>query len=576
MDTLPQELIHLISSHLELEDLKQTLLVSPSFQYAAEELSGAFANFSFWEGKTSYRFLDHGPLDASENSIQEDCTKFLNTFSGHRLRFLRHVRVHTFLPILPQLGEGERYRPCRENMSNLQEKDECFTRQVRAVLQSLKKIETEAKGQCHGRIYLTIFTPIRWIHVDHCVHQWYSSWRVHLLSPEDIPDLESVTGLSLCVPHSDDSKNRILERHACTRARPDARMLIDIAARCPNLEFLDCELGLGEWKCTEEDIELQHFSRDFEACQLDSRTGFTNALNTHVLPKTLRYARLDFLRGLSEHISEQRGGCLDMVGLARFDGFSAGLRNLTMHLRRLDLRLIADESLFWPVDGSNVTAWQSLEELYVVFHLRTPSGSWYFQGPFGEGKDDKGYSITSKMYPPMEEASEDLLWHDRAVFGHEGEGFARFRVIPNETILVPFLSSFAKVARTMRALERAALWAPLIFDPHNMPEQYQEFEPDSISPHLYGTEFAFGLLYLGPGSDTASSDRELYWSTGRWRPDSELRESFSQIGGGTGHLSETWHDGLVERSEFDDSTLFFDTLNDTRPSLIKRTECNLI
>ena len=568
MEDLPQELVYSISSFLELEDLKQTLLVSRSSQYAAEEHSSAFTDFSFWEGKTNARVLSGDALDTldtSKESIWQDCAKFLNTYSGHRLRYLRHVRVHTYLPTLHRSLDdaGElvntelKYPPCRENTSDLREKDECFTRQIHAVLYALNEVETNAKGHYQGKIQLTIFTPVRWVDSHHCMHRWFSSWRVHLLSPKDLPDLASVRGLSVCVPGSGGSRNVRSSNYLLTRARPDARVLIDLASRCRNLEFLGCELGHEEWRRTEEDVRLQHFSRDFESCQRDSRTDFVRALNTHVLPRTLRYARLDFMKGLRQHVGEQRGGGPNLVGAAPFDGFSAGLRFLTSHLRRLDLRLIADKSLFWPTKGNKIATWPNLEELYVVFHIITPSGSWYFQGPLGEGQHDTGYSITSAMYPPLvDETAEDQVWHQLSTPHFDGGVFARYRVIPNETKLVPFLTAFAEVARTMHALKKATLWAPLIFDPYDMPKEYDNFDPESVSKYLYGTQLVFGLLYSGPGFDATLSERELYWSTGYWRPDPVLRDLFHEIGGARlGQVSEVWHDGLAERTDFEDYAL---------------------
>lgn len=79
MDQLPQELVDRVCLNLDIRDLKNTFLVSRKFQFSSEKLSGAFTR---------------RVLTAS------NAQKFINTYSGHRLLYLRQVE---FRPVFPPL-----------------------------------------------------------------------------------------------------------------------------------------------------------------------------------------------------------------------------------------------------------------------------------------------------------------------------------------------------------------------------------------------------------------------------------------------------------------------------------------
>lgn len=167
MENLPQELVDRISSFLDRSDLKNTLLLSQSFQYAAEQYSEAFQNFT----------LTTGNVD-----------EFFSTYSGRRFSYLRNVVFETYFPALVKkdnddegsdddLGlndanegeddeeesEGENdgsdnlYRDTAEDLNSL---DKDFTRQINFLFSTLKTVETRLRNsQRAGTIHLTIFTP---------------------------------------------------------------------------------------------------------------------------------------------------------------------------------------------------------------------------------------------------------------------------------------------------------------------------------------------------------------------------------------------------------------------------------
>jgi hypothetical protein len=232
MTGFPAELIDRICAFLEHDDLKRTLLVSPYFQVASERHSGAFSSFTF-----------------RNNDV--DTETFLSTYSGRRLSYLRYVEIHTNFPSLELWDADPNELPCRGSQEELLAKDESFTEQVRRAFETMKKAEDEANRAHYGsgRSQLTILTPIQWVDQCFCRHRVSSAWRVHLLRPDDLPELRSIRGLSICNPELsaiEAGYNRAINRL-------DWRVLVDVASRLPNLQHLGSRLGQEEWGLSDAD-----------------------------------------------------------------------------------------------------------------------------------------------------------------------------------------------------------------------------------------------------------------------------------------------------------------------------------
>ncbi|KAF2682517.1 hypothetical protein K458DRAFT_419927 [Lentithecium fluviatile CBS 122367] len=524
MNDFPPELIDRISSFLEHDDLKRTLFVSPSFQVASERHSGAFNSFTF-----------------RNNDV--DSKAFLSTYSGRRLPYLRYIEVHTDFPSLQPWDAYPDELPCRESQDELLAKDESFTKQVQSVFVTIKKAENEASLAHYGsgKTQLTILTPIRWVDPSFCRHRVSSAWRVHLLRPQDLPKLSSIRALSICNPEV--STRRDGDRCAITRL--DWRVLVDVASRLPNLEYLGSRLGIEEWRLPDVDPTRRHFEYDFEGGARDSRVGFAKALGEMLLPATLRNVQLDFLNDLEEHLHAEEGGGPNLVSPATYDLFSSSLRSLASNLRRLDLRLKADSALFWPAQGGADASFPNLEFSNIMFHPMTPSGSWYFHGFDGEGGHDIGYPVTDNMYPPLDSSNpRDANWHFKDILGIIISPHC-FRKVPNEDTMHAFLEAFAKAAGNMHALRAFSLWSPL----------------------AYGS--AWGIAYARPGeqatlyspSEDFSSSRQLWWKVGRWRPSASLHKLFQHIGrvGYGEELIEHWNNE-ADDSGWTDQETFIESL----------------
>jgi len=549
MNSLPQELIDRISSYLDCNDLKNTLVLSHFFKYAAEEYSGGFSRYVLTEANAD---------------------KFLDTFSGRRFRYLRTVEFATSVPALKSDGKEE--ESSRDTPEELNAIDIEFTRQIEFLLSTLKTLETNLDEVYRpGKLHLLIYTPTRTIDIEHfCIQRSYVSWRVHLLSPEKLPTLSLVRCLTIELADT----SYYYDYPTPSLRKIDLRILVDLAHKLPNLEDLRCNIGGDEWFSGQEaftddmvedmqvgDVFVANYIRhDWEGPRRDARHDFAKVIQEITLPSVC-HAQLDFISPMHESDwIDQRLAMPNLVKPATYDPFSTSLRIFSYQLRTMQLRVVADETLFWPADGST-PYWPNLECISIMFHMVTPAGTWYFKGLPGVGAVE-GYDITEECYPPFETTDEDdsadgdMFYYNWATH----RVLALFRVEPNNNTIVSFLTAFAKAAALMPSLKKAALWCPLIFHPEL--EQYDGYDKEQVSKHADG-ELAWGLGYAKPDTIAFSEKdsahmRQLWWKVGKWRPDPELHSIFQNVGRREHgeELAEYWTDewsgdGLVERDTFE-------------------------
>jgi hypothetical protein len=178
----------------------------------------------------------------------------------------------------------------------------------------------------------------------------------------------------------------------------------------------------------------------------------------------------------------------------------------------------------------------------------SPSGHWYFTGPNGEGRNMVVLQVTDASYLPLETTSldEDMVAQIEAEEDmRDTDMNTRFRIVPNNTTLRPFLAAFAKAASRMSALQEAALWCPLAW---RLSGDYGPHWADLLSDDCKDTsEVAWRLHYKAKGQPRSSQKDSpptevpvFRWSVGMWRPDDELHKVFQQIG------QAPWVDGLEE------------------------------
>ncbi|KAF2446065.1 hypothetical protein P171DRAFT_410034 [Karstenula rhodostoma CBS 690.94] len=557
MDNLPQELIDRISSFLDPGDLSNTLTVSYQFQLAAERHCQAYNSFALHSGDESKKQL-------------------LNTFSEHPRRFsyLRDVVLYTELPDL-RVRKRRKTKDvvvsleelaCRESQEELDANDEFFTKHVLFLFETLKRFEDAAREQGHGpgRIALTIVAPDRHVDTEICLHRRYTSWRTHLLRPVSLPTLRCIR--SLRVEGGDQQDPIDHDEIDTVVCKLDLRLICDLITRMPELENLSWVGGGDEWTPSSRSAAIAHYYQNYEGPRRDSRHHFAEALATATLPKSLRNASLNFLCPL-DHSEEtdQRGNLPNLIlPSSRGDPFSSALRAFAHQHRRLNLRVLSDSTLFWPLEpAADAPSWPNLEDLHVYFHNASPAGTWYFQGPEGEGSQTSPYAVTTEMYPPLADNDDDRdwdLWTSEAGYDEDGGVSACFRVSPLERFLLPFLTAFVKTAEQMSRLRRYSLWTTLLWNPHDV----EEVDLLQITTRSFKRRSGWGIAYAASGTQgfegepgEVSSMRRIWWKTGAWRPDRELNGQFQKIGAYNGsdlieyYGNNEGGDELVETTVFE-------------------------
>ncbi|KAJ8111747.1 hypothetical protein OPT61_g5726 [Boeremia exigua] len=441
--------------------------------------------------------------------------------------------------------------------------DERFTRQIGLLFSTLHEIEQAAVfGERHQGLELEIYTPTRaQDNNTFCLHRVFTSWRIRLISPENFPPVSCIRSL-LVENGTELDHNDIPGLPLC---KPDLRILLDLSSRLPNLRVLKCNIGGDEWTKGVRSEYARYSTQDWPGPRRDTRHDFAKAIQAVQLP-ALSHVNLDFIYPIERtDLIDQRLPMPNLVQPMSYDPFSSSLRLLSYQLRTMRLSLVADETLFWPADDSTPPLWPNLETLSVMFHMVSPSGTWYFKGPRDIGAKE-GFEINKTSYPPLCTTEEDYIADgefDWEFDWDEHRIFAQYRVEPNDKILVPFLAAFAKAAALMPSLKEAALWSPLFFLPDDIGE-YDDFDCTEVAHDTRG-ELAWGLSYVRPGTraftDVVGEDfadfRQMWWYVGRWRPDPELLDLFRQIGRQhSEQLAMHWGDpftnpGLVERRDFD-------------------------
>jgi hypothetical protein len=535
MNQLPQESVERICSYLHKDDLKAVLTLSTEFRFAAERYSGAFE-------KCTVRGSN---VDA-----------FRALYCGHRMLYLREV---IFRPSLPDKTDKLR-DSCREDAAELLEKDMAFTQQIKLLLVTLKTVaEVAARSYSPGGYRLTVHGPTSSVDFNRvCDHHLYVSWRVHLLNPDQLPQVSLVRSFEYR-----NSEQIYNDGEGC-QPRVDLRCIVDLMTKFPDLEYLDVRTGGYEWHPTmAEEEPAQHYERDWEGPRRNSRHDFAVAITSHVrqLPIDLKRASLDFMYPLDRTTQIHHGKCLpDLVNPSLCqDPFSTSLRIMATNLRELRIRAMVDDSLFGSGDATGSFG-PNLEIFEVTFHLAHPKGRWYFQGPGGEGHDAIGYEVTDASYPPFETSELDLemdALREERPCGCSTYANLQFRVVPNNDNLRPFLAGFACAAKSMPRLKEAMLWSPLSW------EILEDYDDEFADHGIDGSELLWGVAYTEPGrSSNKGPSRQFEWMVGEWRPDTQLRNLFHEIGREEhgDDLTELWtedvYDSLFPDRDWADDFMF--------------------
>jgi hypothetical protein len=217
------------------------------------------------------------------------------------------------------------------------------------------------------------------------------------------------------------------------------------------------------WTFPGFDLESPAESSGLDSADSDSPFE-PDSIPTSAAPATRREDRVAFANALSDmqsrprytvqisfyHCSplDQRPTRPSVVppGLT-YDPYSSAIRTFSQNATTLELDGQLDLSLFWPSpdeDNATVPAWPHLKKLDVEVSMVTPSGNWYFTGPW-----------------PVHHEEDNPA---RGIIGGDvepGFTYTDFRAHPNRETFDPFLAAFAKALAKMPVLERFMLTCEL-------------------------------------------------------------------------------------------------------------------
>jgi hypothetical protein len=243
----------------------------------------------------------------------------------------------------------------------------------------------------------------------------------------------------------------------------------------------------------------------------------------------------------------------NLVASHRYDPFSVRLRLVSYQVRRMNLRGVFDSTLIWSNEDASPLSLRTcpyLESLGVMFHVSSPSGSWYCDGL---GMKRAPWKASMLLMPTTHPSPQQQMIGDGQKPDYirwEGNVQATCRVVSNDDTLVPLLSSFASAARAcMPMLKDAILYSPRTRTAQDISPSNEDYHREGFEgyPDFNHYDMAWGILYLAPGVKNGLdppiggvASRQLFWMVDDWRPDPELHHLFQHIG------REQHGDGIVE------------------------------
>ncbi|KAK2063263.1 hypothetical protein LY76DRAFT_632742 [Colletotrichum caudatum] len=437
----------------------------------------------------------------------KDLDKFVERFRGARFRSLQELEFDLRLP-----DDAGHDVNGTDDSADSQASEDDLSAHIHALFNALKTLEDLEGPQ--GTIQLKIISPERQSLEPTRPN---AAWQVHLRDLEQIPVLQSIGSLYVGPPAYRQEPNLY--------GKLALRTPLDLSAKLPNLGMLRIGL-LDEHNCDSE----------YERARLEAREEFARIAGT--MPLQAERAEIILQRRKAHEVLDHESAMPNLIRVGSQDPFSSSLRVLCRHLTQLKLNAIIDQSFFWPEDGEG-DVWPNMESLEVKFHPATPSGSWYFLGPRGEGRGVHGYPVDGVEY--LGESHNSVC--DTIIMGHAPCRPSGWRLKPNPETLHPLLAAYAKAAAKMPRLREAIIWSPIWWSPGNHARQRFSYH---VSFEMMNNKrsLGWGIGYNAPGTNTEphgpqsapsedpdDGDVRLFeWRTGSWEPDEALKDLFHEIG----------------------------------------------
>ncbi|KAK2880122.1 hypothetical protein FQN49_000536 [Arthroderma sp. PD_2] len=280
--------------------------------------------------------------------------EMISKYRGYLALSFGTVKLSLEFPPISANGPDDKLH-CRLTADDILANDEIFTNRMLDVFTALSILERETEPRFRpSGIKLFVLNPGQRggrEMDDVCPHRLnHNAWRLQLLYPENLPKLHCVKALEI-------SDDYYFHDFSTGIHRLDERVIIDIASALPNLEIIDCYPILERYPIAYDHATTRHFTHPPEGPLRDTRHDFARAVTAALLkppgqglPASLKELKLWFwgLRQDWERAIDQSIELPDLTQPYLYDPLSSAIRSLSQRLIFLDLRLLADSTLFWP------------------------------------------------------------------------------------------------------------------------------------------------------------------------------------------------------------------------------------
>lgn len=196
-------------------------------------------------------------------------------------------------------------------------------------------------------------TPTQDIHGHVCEHRHFNSWRLHLLSPEKLPELSSIR--TLVIGEGARFGSDMGESPAACERSIDPRVVFGLLGKMPCLEVLDVRYIYDRMPYPYEADVNRHHSRPFEGPRRDGRIDAAKTTAEVGGRRVLKHVTILFGDIEALFRMDQSVALPDLVSPSTFDPLSTALRVYSQQLVSLELLGCVDQTLFWPGDGEDGT-----------------------------------------------------------------------------------------------------------------------------------------------------------------------------------------------------------------------------
>ncbi|KAJ1323564.1 hypothetical protein MN608_10808 [Microdochium nivale] len=405
----------------------------------------------------------------------------------------------------------------------------------------------------------------------HCPHRRFHSRRLHLLDANKLPDLDFVHRLLVDTEYDRNFEHEFEDMRLLSLLVPLYYLSHLPAVHTVELPWMWERPALyampdKSWQndgTRPWEGPLRDARYEFGTALLSSPEGKKSSSAAIRIPETLRRAVLYFWKASQFPVEDHSLPRPNLVSPAPEDPVSLGLCKLAAQLEVFDLRALITPALFpititeWEA-AREVAQWSRMRRLRIEFHLASPDGLWYFDGPadgrhnqrnYLDQKDENQTFVVGPEHYPREVAAPEIEAeiHDvlegrkSRMVSTDPHDVHLFRIVPRRETVEPLLKAFAKaIARdNMPRLEDAELFAWLCWSPR-VEEDLEDDE--SLDAEL--ETYRWGVKYIapiGPQRENMEGEHQregiVQWQVGDWRPSQDVLHAFEELG-----VTQEWLD----------------------------------